>query len=150
MLFRSESALPYFIYRLLRGAYIFENLAYLELRYTPYLRTDESKSESERIEQMANIVDTVGKASEASGYPIITKQILCTHTRLSDQVNRAIVKLASEKKEYVCAIDIAGGDTHYRERIDEFVELYKYAHSLELKTTGHLYETPDEIGRAHV
>jgi adenosine deaminase len=28
-------ALPYFIYRLLRGAYVFENLAYLELRYTP-------------------------------------------------------------------------------------------------------------------
>jgi len=140
---QTEDALPYFIYRLLRGAYIFENLAYLELRYTPYLRTDQSKSQSERIDQMASIVDTVGKASESSEYPIVTRQILCTHTRLSNEVNRAIVKLASEKKDYVCAIDIAGGDTHYRERLGEFVELYKYAHTLGLKTTGHIYETPD-------
>jgi adenosine deaminase len=38
---QTADTLPYFIYRLIRGAYIFENLAYLELRYTPYLRTSE-------------------------------------------------------------------------------------------------------------
>ena len=32
---QTAQTLPYFIYRLIRGAYIFENLAYLELRYTP-------------------------------------------------------------------------------------------------------------------
>ena len=32
---QTVDTLPYFIYRLIRGAYIFENLAYLELRYTP-------------------------------------------------------------------------------------------------------------------
>jgi len=140
---QTEAALPYFIYRLLRGAYIFENLAYLELRYTPYLRTDQSKSESQRIDQMASIVDTVGKASEISQYPIITRQILCTHTRLSNDVNKAIVKLAAQRRDYVCGIDIAGGDSYYKERLPEFIELYKYAHTLDLKTTGHLYETPD-------
>ena len=35
---QTHEALPYFIYRLIRGAYIFENLAYLELRYTPIFK----------------------------------------------------------------------------------------------------------------
>ena len=39
---QTPESLPYFIWRLLRGAYIFENLAYLELRSTPYLRANES------------------------------------------------------------------------------------------------------------
>ena len=33
---QTREALPYFIYRLIRGAYIFENLAYLELRSTEH------------------------------------------------------------------------------------------------------------------
>ena len=140
---QTEATLPYFIYRLLRGAYIFENLAYLELRYTPYLRTDASLSQSARIEQMNSIVETVGKASTSLEYPIVTSQILCTHSRLPSEVNTAIVKLAAERKDYVCAIDVAGGDIHYRERLPEFVKMYEYALELGLKTTGHLYETPD-------
>ena len=60
---QTAETLPYFIYRLIRGAYIFENLAYLELRYTPYLRTPEHLSQSERIDAMADIVDIVGKAA---------------------------------------------------------------------------------------
>ncbi|MCW6036283.1 adenosine deaminase [Spirulina subsalsa FACHB-351] len=140
---QTEQALPYFIYRLIRGAYIFENLAYLELRYTPYLRTPEHLSQGERIEQMAQIVEIVGKASQAEDYPIVTSQILCMHSRLPSEVNRAIVELAVSYPEYVCAIDVAGGDAHYRERLDEFVGLYDYARSHGLKTTGHLYETVD-------
>lgn len=140
---QTQATLPYFVYRLLRGAYIFENLAYLELRYTPYLRTDENLSQSERIEQMKSIVEIVGKASESLEYPIVTRQILCMHSRLSDEVNRAIVELAGERQDYVCAIDVAGGDIHYRERLPEFIKLYEYAQTLGLKTTGHLYETLD-------
>ncbi|HAX89429.1 MAG TPA: adenosine deaminase [Cyanobacteria bacterium UBA11370] len=139
---QTAKTLPYFIYRLIRGAYIFENLAYLELRYTPYLRTPEHLSQSERIKQMAQIVEIVGQASQVKDYPIVTCQILCMHSRLPYEVNKAIVDLAAEKKEYVCGIDLAGGDTHYAERLEEFVGLYKYARSLGLKTTGHLYETP--------
>jgi adenosine deaminase len=140
---QTTQTLPYFIYRLIRGAYIFENLAYLELRYTPYLRTAETFSQSERIEQMTTIVEIVGRASQVKEYPIITSQILCMHSRLPYAVNKAIVDLAATLKNYVCAIDVAGGDAHYAERLDEFVGLYRYARSLGLKTTGHVYETTE-------
>ncbi|HEY9601582.1 MAG TPA: adenosine deaminase [Allocoleopsis sp.] len=140
---QTPETLPYFIYRLIRGAHIFENLAYLELRYTPYLRTSEELSQSERIDQMAQIVEIVGKASQVSEYPMVTSQILCMHSRLPYDVNKAIVDLAAQSKNYVCAVDVAGGDAHYAERLDEFIGLYQYARSLGLKTTGHLYETAD-------
>lgn len=138
---QTVQTLPYFIYRLIRGAYIFENLAYLELRYTPYLRTPEHLSQSERIDQMAEIVEVVGKASRVPEYPIVTSQILCMHSRLPYEVNKAIVDLAAQNKEYVCAVDVAGGDGYYAERLEEFVGLYGYARSLGINTTGHLYET---------
>lgn len=134
--------LPYFIYRLIRGAYIFENLAYLELRYTPYLRTSEHLSQLERIDQMEKIVEIVGEASRVKEYPIVTSQILCMHSRLPYEVNKAIVDLAAAHQEYVCAIDLAGGDSHVAERLDEFVGLFKQARSLGVKTTSHIYETP--------
>lgn len=139
---QTPETLPYFIYRLIRGAYIFENLAYLELRYTPYYRTDEHLSQTERIDQMAEIVNIVGQASQVTEYPIITSQILCMHSRLPYEVNKAIVDVAIQHRDYVCAIDLAGGDSHYAERLDEFIELYAYARSHGLNTTGHLYETP--------
>lgn len=139
---QTVETLPYFIYRLIRGAYIFENLAYLELRYTPYLRTPEHLSVTQRIEQMAEIVEVVGKASRVPEYPIITSQILCMHSRLPYEVNKAIVDLAAQNREYVCAVDVAGGDGHYAARLEEFVGLYAYARSLGVNTTGHLYETP--------
>jgi len=134
-------ALPYFIYRLIRGAYIFEHLAYLELRYTPYLRTAEHLSQSQRIDQMAEVVQVVAQASQVKEYPIVTSQILCMHSRLPYEVNRAIVDLAVQRKDCVCGIDLAGGDAYYAERLDEFVELYARARSLGINTTGHLYET---------
>ncbi|MBD2459969.1 adenosine deaminase [Oscillatoria sp. FACHB-1407] len=140
---QTDETLPYFIYRLLRGAYIFENLAYLELRYTPYLRTPEHLSQPERIELMSSIVDVVGQASRALEYPIVTSQILCMHSRLPYEVNRAIVELAAEKRHFVSGIDLAGGDAHYADRLDEYIELYQYARSLGLNTTGHLYETTE-------
>lgn len=138
---QTVQTLPYFIYRLIRGAYIFENLAYLELRYTPYLRTREHLSQSERIDQMAEIVEVVGKASRVPEYPIVTSQILCMHSRLPYEVNKAIVDLAAMNKEYVCGVDVAGGDIYYAERLEEFIGLYEYARSLGTNTTGHLYET---------
>jgi adenosine deaminase len=140
---QTAEALPYFIYRLMRGAYIFEDLAYLELRYTPFLRTNPELSQSERIDQMAQIVEIVGKASRIKEFPIVSSQLLCMHSRLPYEVNRALVDLAAQSREYVCGIDLAGGDVHYAERLDEFIELYEYARSLNLKTTCHLYETTD-------
>lgn len=139
---QTEAALPYFVYRLVRGAYIFENLAYLELRYTPYLRTPEHLSQSDRIEAMAQIVQVVGEAGRLGNYPIALHQILCMHSRLPYEVNRAIVDLAIASPE-VCAVDLAGGDAHYRDRLDEYASLYNHARESGLKTTGHLYETTD-------
>lgn len=140
---QTAQTLPYFVYRLMRGAYIFENLAYLELRYTPYLRTPEHLEQSHRIAAMHEIVDLVGRTSQVGEYPIVMSQILCMHSRLPYEVNRAIVDLAAAHPKYVCAIDVAGGDAQYGDRLDEFIALYQYAHSLGLKTTGHLYETVD-------
>jgi len=140
---QTEDTLPYFVYRLMRGAYVFENLAYLELRYTPYLRTSDQLSQTERIEAMTHVVDVVGKASQIGEYPIVTSQILCMHSRLPYEVNRAIVELAAQNPHYVCAVDLAGGDAHYGDRLDEFIQLYDYARSLGLNTTGHLYETQE-------
>lgn len=140
---QTEETLPYFVYRLMRGAYVFENLAYLELRYTPYLRTSDQLSQTERIEAMTHVVDVVGKASQIGEYPIVTSQILCMHSRLPYAVNRAIVELAAQNPHYVCAVDLAGGDAHYGDRLDEFIQLYDYARSLGLNTTGHLYETQE-------
>nr|WP_228035636.1 adenosine deaminase [Oculatella sp. LEGE 06141] len=140
---QTDETLPYFVYRLMRGAYIFESLAYLELRYTPYLRTPDHLSQSERIDRMTDIVEIVGKASQIGEYPIVTSQILCMHSRLPYEVNRAIVDLAAQMQHYVCGVDLAGGDAYYADRLDEFVELYAYAQSCGLKTTGHLYETTE-------
>lgn len=140
---QTQEALPYFIYRLIRGAYVFENLAYLELRYTPYLRTPDHLEMHDRIEKMAEIVEIVGRASQQTEYPVVTRQILCMHSRLPAEVNRAIVELATQYPQYVCAIDVAGGDAHYRDRLDELIGLYDYAQRRGLKTTGHLYETEE-------
>jgi adenosine deaminase len=51
------------------------------------------------------------------------------------------VDLAAQNRRFVCAVDVAGGDSYYKERLDEWVELYEYALSVGLNTTGHLYET---------
>jgi len=136
---QTKEALPYFIYRLIRGAYIFENLAYLELRYTPFYRTPEHLSQTQRIDAMADIIEVVGRASQQSEYPVVTKQILCMHSRLPYETNRATLELAAQYPEYVCGIDIAGGDAAYN--IAELKQLYDHAHHLGLKTTGHLFET---------
>ncbi len=138
---QTKEALPYFIYRLIRGAYIFENLAYLELRYTPFYRTPAHLSSAQRIDAMAEIIEVVGRASQQSEYPVITKQILCLHSRLSYETNRATLELAAQYPEYVCGIDIAGGDAAYN--LEEIKRLYAHAQSLGINTTGHLYETKD-------
>ncbi|MGB3788861.1 MAG: adenosine deaminase [Phormidesmis sp.] len=136
---QTKEALPYFIYRLIRGAYIFENLAYLELRYTPFYRTPERLSHAERIDAMAEIIEVVGRASQQSEYPVVTKQILCMHSKLPYEINRATIELAAQYPEYVCGVDIAGGDAAYN--LEEIKRLYTHAQNLGLNTTGHLYET---------
>ena len=54
--------LEYFVSKLVRGAYVFENICYLELRHTPYYRTDPDKSIEERIAQMQDVVRIIAAA----------------------------------------------------------------------------------------
>ncbi len=135
-------SLPYFIFRLLRGAYIFEDLAYLEIRYTPYLRTDPTLSDSDRLRQMYEVIETVGQAMSQTDYPIVTTQILCMHAKLPTSVNRVIVEAAATS-DYVSGIDLAGSDKYYKERLEDWIDLFRYALARGLKTTAHLYETLD-------
>src|SRR6266567_1251809 len=77
--------IPYFVSKLVRGAYVFEGILYLELRHTPYYRTDPEASEADRIAQMREIVDVIAESSRLQAYPILLKQILCMHSRLPVQ-----------------------------------------------------------------
>lgn len=138
---QTPDTIPYFVSKLVRGAYIFEGICYLELRYTPFYRTNSTLPDSQRIGQMSEIVDLVASAGYEPEYPLMMRQILCVHSQLPYEINRAMVDLAASKPESVCGIDLAGPDIFYHARMDEFVELFSYARALGLKTTGHLYET---------
>lgn len=133
--------LAYFISKLVRGAFIFEGILYLELRHTPYYRTDRNLSERERILQMREVVHAIAQASYQPAYPIRVRQILCMHSRLSKNINRAILDLAAQESGVVCGVDLAGPDTLYRDRLEEHIDMFRYARASGLKTTCHLYET---------
>lgn len=137
--------LPYFVSKLVRGAYIFEGILYLELRHTPFYRTDAGLPESERIVQMREVVRVVGKAGNLPEYPLRMRQILCMHSRLPTHINRAIVDLAARESDLVCGIDVAGPDILYGDRLDDLIDLLQYARSFGLKTTAHLFETQNGI-----
>jgi adenosine deaminase len=135
--------LPYFVSKLVRGAYVFESIAYLELRYTPYYRTDPALDAEARIRQMETVARTIAAAACEDEYPVLMPQIFCLHSRLPESINRAMVDLAAALPEHVCGIDLAGPDTLYGASMGQFVSLFRYARSLGLKTTAHLYETPN-------
>lgn len=140
---QKPAAIGKFIEYLVRGAYLFEDLAYIELRHCPWLRTDAALSEAERIEQMRRIVlDIAAAAERRPEYPIVLTQILCMHTALPQAVNERILELAVEMRPTVCAIDIAGPDLLYDGRVGEFCDLLARARESELKVTAHCFETP--------
>ena len=140
----ADPTLYYFVTRLVRGAYLFENLGYMELRHTPYMRTDRQLPQSQRIDQMRSVVEVIAAAATAQKqYPLAGSQILCMHSLLPFEVNKAIVDLAGEMRRNVCGVDLAGPDAAYGPRIKEFVKLFRHARKLGLKTTAHLFETAD-------
>ena len=138
---QTPETIPYFVSKLVRGAYVFEGICYLELRYTPYYRTDPARSDADRTSQMREIVRQVHESGFDPRYPLIMRQILCLHSKLPYEVNRAMLDLALAEPDAVCGIDLAGPDIFYHSRMDEFVELFSIARAAGLKTTGHLYET---------
>jgi adenosine deaminase len=138
---------------------LFDNLAYMELRYTPYFRTDGHLDEDQRIRQMEEVVQTIAEAAVSQPeYPLVFRQILCVHSKLSPKVNKAIVDLACHgfggsrrasradaRNGTVVAIDVAGPDELYRERLPELISLLKLARKRGLRTTGHVFETAQGI-----
>jgi len=134
--------LAYFVSKLVRGAFVFESIAYMELRHSPFLRTDPTRPMAERLDAMREIVETIAAAAVQPEYPIIFSQILCMHSRLPYEVNLATVELAAAMPEQVCGVDLAGPDHLYAERLREFIDLFARAKALGLRTTGHIYETP--------
>lgn len=139
---QTRDTLTYFVSKLLRGAYVFEGICYLELRYTPYFRTDRNLRDHERLSDMRDVIQLVASAAEQPEYPVIMKQILCLHSQLPFEVNSAMLDLAIDLPDVVCGIDLAGPDTLYSERMDEWITLFGRAKAEGIKTTGHLYETP--------
>lgn len=137
---QSLEHLPYFILRLCRGAYTFENLQYMELRYNPYFRTDRKLPVAKRIEQMENIVEIITSNLRPADYPITVKQIICLDRRLPKNINEAILKVARESLGPVVGIDIAGPEID-PENFQLWVKLFAGARASGLKTTAHLGET---------
>jgi adenosine deaminase len=137
-------SLPYYVYRLLRGAAVFENIAYMELRYNPYFRIPKGTPAGEVRARMEEVVSTVGAAATNAQrrFPIALTQILCMDSRLSVELNREIVDLAADMTSEVCAVDLAGPNEPYSGRTREFIELFEHAKARGLRTTAHLYETP--------
>lgn len=141
--FQTLETLPYFVSKLVRGAYVFEGICYLELRHTPFYRTDPLLTQADRIAQMRDVVIAVGEAGRDPHYPLLMRQIVCMHSQLPEEVNRAMLDLACALPEYICGVDLAGPDIYYAEHLDDFVRLFGQARALGIKTTGHLYETAD-------
>ncbi len=137
---QSLEHLPYFCLRLCRGAYTFENLQYLELRYNPYFRTDHTLSVPERLGQMKDIVEVITQNLRPSEYPIIVKQILCFDRRLPLRINEAILKVAKDNIGPVVGVDLAGPEIDV-EKWEVWVRLLGKARATGLKTTCHLGET---------
>ena len=141
--FQTLETLPYFVSKMVLCAYVFESICYLELRHTPFYRTDPSLPLADRIAQMKDVVQAVGDAGHDPRYPLLMRQILCMHSRLPLEANAAILDLALALPQYVCGVDLAGPDIYYAERLDEWVSLFRRARESGMKTTGHLYETAD-------
>src|SRR2546428_12574070 len=98
----------YFLYRIGRGARIFEQTSLLELRFAPYLRTDPSQDVPQRIAAMGAVVEAIAAGAKVPEYAVEVRLVLCLHTLLSDEINEATVALALARRDLVRGIDVAG------------------------------------------
>jgi len=137
---QSFEHLPYFCLRLCRGAYTFEHLQYMEIRYNPYFRTNRELPTARRIDEMSGIVEVITANLRPAEYPITVKQILCLDRRLPKHINEAILKVARENIGPVVGVDLAGPEIE-PEKWDVWVKLLGKARASGLKTTAHLGET---------
>jgi adenosine deaminase len=138
---QTPATMEYFLYRIIRGARIFEQTSLLELRFSPYLRTAPSLDVPERIAAMPRVVEAIATAAKVPEYAVDVRIVLCLHTLLSDEINEATVDLALMRRDVVRGLDIAGPETPLGARLDHFVQLYRKAADHYLPATAHLGET---------
>jgi adenosine deaminase len=138
---QTPATMGYFLYRIVRGARIFEQTSLLELRFSPYLRTDPSLHMPGRIAAMAAVVETVAAGAKVPAYAVDVRLVLCLHTLLADEINEATVDLALRRRDLVRGIDVAGPEIPLGARLDHFVRLYRKAADHYLPATAHLGET---------
>jgi adenosine deaminase len=136
-------ALPYFISRMLRGAYVFEQISYLELRYNPYFRLPKDLPEKQIEQKLEEIVATIATAAKACHreFPIQFTQILCLDTRLPKRINQLILETALRMPNDVAALDIAGPAEEFWGQEDDLLALLRKGKDAGLKITVHAYET---------
>jgi adenosine deaminase len=138
---QTPATMGYFLYRIVRGARIFEQTSLLELRFAPYLRTDPALDTQARIAAMTAVVEAIAAAARVPEYAVDVRIVLCLHTRLSDEINEATVALALTRRDLVRGLDVAGPETPLGERLEHFVRLYRQAADHYLPATAHLGET---------
>ncbi|HQR38237.1 MAG TPA: adenosine deaminase [Blastocatellia bacterium] len=143
---QTPGALSYFIYRIIRGARIFEQTSLLELRFSPYLRTDPTLVQSERIAAMEEVLEAIASATRVPEYAVDVRLVLCLHSILPDDVNDATLDLALRRRDIVRGIDVAGPEEPLRMRLPHFLSIYRRAAEAHLPATAHLGESsPDFI-----
>lgn len=141
---QTPTAMSYFIYRIIRGARIFEQTSLLELRFSPFLRTDPSLETEARIAAMEDVLEAIAAASKVPEYAVDVRLVLCLHTVLPDEVNQATLDLALRRRDLVRGLDVAGPEKPLGQRLDFFLSLYKAAADAYLPATAHLGETSPE------
>jgi adenosine deaminase len=141
---QTPATMGYFLYRIVRGARIFEQTSLLELRFSPYLRTDPALDVQERTTAMTGVVEAIAAAAKVPEYAVDVRLVLCLHTMLSDEINEATVDLALTRRDLVRGIDVAGPEQPLGARLDHFVRLYRKAADHYLPATAHLGETSPE------
>src|SRR4029453_14629123 len=91
---QTPATMGYFLYRIVRGARIFEQTSLLELRFSPYLPPDPSLDVAQRIAAMGEVVEAIAAGAKVPEYAVDVRLVLCLHTLLSDDINAATEDLA--------------------------------------------------------
>src|SRR6185369_18071512 len=97
-----------------------------------------------RVAAMDAVLEAIAAASKVPAYAVDVRFVLCLHTMLTDEVNRATLELALRRRDIVRGIDVAGPEQPLGERLDFFLSLYRAASEAYLPATAHLGETSPE------
>jgi adenosine deaminase len=138
---QTPGTMAYFLYRIARGARIFEHASLLELRFCPYLRTDPALDEAARLAQMEAVVEAVAHAAKQPEFAVDIRLLLCLHSTLPDRINDAILDLALRRRDLVRGIDVAGPESLVSERLEYFARCLRRACDAYLPTTAHVAES---------